>query len=81
MIGQSIARLPEVEPELESKMESDEVWDEGIEAATRSNPFNEPITFESVNVKQYSAVSIRGYIIIHSLTLLFTWSNTSLIIL
>ncbi|OXU26337.1 hypothetical protein TSAR_003127 [Trichomalopsis sarcophagae] len=55
--GSSIMRLPETDTELESQMESDEVWDEGPEAATRTNPYNEPISFETVNLKQYATIS------------------------
>lgn len=60
-VDQSVNRLPEIEPQMKTTMDSDDIWDEGIAAGTGDNTISEP-EFETIRVKHYtSVVPIRGY--------------------
>ncbi|KAJ8676227.1 hypothetical protein QAD02_012013 [Eretmocerus hayati] len=56
-MNQGIAKLPEIDSELESKMDDDELWEEGN--TSTSIKFSEP-EFNPSKVKQYTNMSMRG---------------------
>ena len=58
--GTHFGKLPEIDSEMESKINYDEVWDEQSEAANTSDSYNRP-TFESINMRQYTNIApVRG---------------------